>query len=79
MRGQRTETFLIYLNDDYSGGETHFPELGLSHVGARGDALVFSNVDAAGKPDDATRHAGLPPTSGEKWLFSQWIREFPRN
>lgn len=79
VRGQRTETFLIYLNDDYTGGETHFPELGLSHVGARGDALMFSNVDAAGKPDEATRHAGLPPTAGEKWLFSQWIREFPRN
>jgi prolyl 4-hydroxylase len=78
-RGQRTETFLIYLNDDYTGGETHFPELDLSHAGATGDALLFSNVDAEGKPDEATRHAGLPPTTGEKWLFSQWIREFPRN
>ena len=79
IRGQRTDTFLIYLNDGFSGGETHFPELGLSHVGATGDALLFSNVDAAGRPDAATRHAGLPPTTGEKWLFSQWIREFPRN
>lgn len=78
-RGQRTETFLIYLNDDYTGGETHFPKLDLSHAGAAGDALLFSNVDAEGRPDEATRHAGLPPESGEKWLFSQWIREFPRN
>lgn len=36
-------------------------------------------MDNHGKPDKATRHAGLPPTEGEKWLFSQWIREFPRN
>ncbi|HSN52310.1 MAG TPA: 2OG-Fe(II) oxygenase [Woeseiaceae bacterium] len=79
LRGQRTATFLIYLNDDFSGGETHFPELGLAHAGAAGDALVFSNVAADGQPDAATRHAGLPPTEGEKWLFSQWIREFPRN
>ncbi len=79
VRGQRTETFLIYLNDDFAGGATHFPELGLAHAGAAGDALAFSNVDADGKPDEATRHAGLPPTEGEKWLFSQWIREFPRN
>ena len=78
-RGQRTETFLIYLNDDYTGGETHFPELELSHAGSAGDALLFSNVDAAGKPDEQTRHAGLPPTTGEKWLFSQWIRELPRS
>lgn len=78
-RGQRTQTFLIYLNDDYSGGETHFPELELSHAGSAGDALLFSNVDTAGKPDERTRHAGLPPTSGEKWLFSQWIRGLPRS
>jgi hypothetical protein len=78
-RGQRTDTFLIYLNDDFAGGETHFPALDISHAGAGGDALLFSNVDADGKPDEATRHAGLPPTTGEKWLFSQWIREFPRN
>lgn len=79
LRGQRTDTFLIYLNDDFTGGETRFPELDISHAGATGDALLFSNVAADGKPDEATRHAGLPPTTGEKWLFSQWIREFPRN
>lgn len=78
LRGQRTDTFLIYLNDDFSGGETHFPRIGLKHVGTKGDALMFKNVDAAGAPDRDTMHAGLPPTSGEKWLFSQWIREFPR-
>jgi prolyl 4-hydroxylase len=77
VRGQRTDTFLIYLNDDFSGGETHFPRIGLSHIGAKGDALLFRNVDAAGAPDRDTMHAGLPPTSGEKWVFSQWIREFP--
>lgn len=78
-RGQRTDTFLIYLNDDFTGGETHFPKIGLSHRGARGDAIWFSNVDSAGRPDEDTIHAGLAPTSGEKWLFSQWIREYPRN
>jgi len=78
MRGQRTDTLLIYLNDDYTGGETHFPRLGVSNRGAKGDAFLFANVDAAGQPDENTMHAGLPPTSGEKWLFSQWIREFPR-
>jgi hypothetical protein len=78
VRGQRTDTFLIYLNDDFSGGETHFPRIGLSHIGAKGDALLFRNVDAAGAPDRETMHTGMPPTSGEKWVFSQWIRELPR-
>ena len=75
QRGQRAETFLIYLNDDYAGGETAFVDLELNYRGAKGDALWFTNLDAAGQPDPGTRHAGLPPTSGEKWLFSQWVRQ----
>ncbi len=77
QRGQRAETFLIYLNDDYEGGETSFTDLGLAHRGAKGDALWFANLDASGEPDPDTRHAGLPPTRGEKWVFSQWIRSVP--
>lgn len=77
-RGQRTDTFLIYLNDEFSGGETRFTRIDLSHIGATGDALWFKNTNASGAPDRDTIHAGLPPTSGEKWLFSQWIRELPR-
>ncbi len=76
-RGQRVATFLLYLNDDYEGGETDFPRAGLRHKGARGDALLFFNVDAAGRPDFNTIHAGQPTTRGEKWLFSQWIRGKP--
>ena len=77
QRGQRAETVLIYLNDDYEGGETHFTDLDLSHRGAKGDALWFSNLDESGTPAPETRHAGLPPTRGEKWLFSQWVRSLP--
>ena len=73
-RGQRIVTFLIYLSDDFEGGETDFPRLGLRHRGAAGDALYFANLDAGGSPDPRTLHAGLPPTVGEKWLFSQWVR-----
>jgi prolyl 4-hydroxylase len=74
-RGQRAVTALVYLNDDFEGGETSFPDLGFSHRGKTGDALVFSNVDPAGRPDERTKHAGCPPTRGEKWLFSQWVRD----
>ncbi|MFO1394546.1 MAG: 2OG-Fe(II) oxygenase [Steroidobacteraceae bacterium] len=74
-RGQRLATFLVYLNDDYDGGETDFPRVGLRHRGQTGGALYFANVDAAGRPDPSTLHAGLAPTRGEKWLLSQWIRD----
>jgi hypothetical protein len=74
-RGQRIATFLIALNDGYEGGETDFPACGISWRGRTGDALFFGNVATGGIPDPLTLHAGRPPTSGEKWLFSQWIRD----
>jgi len=74
-QGQRLATFLIYLNDDFDGGETEFHAIGLRHRGRRGDALMFANVDLAGQPDRRTLHSGRAPTRGEKWLFSQWIRD----
>lgn len=73
--GQRIATFLLYLNEDYEGGETDFPKVGISHRGRRGDALFFANVDPSGAPDRQTFHAGRPPTRGEKWILSQWIRD----
>ena len=76
--GQRIATFLIYLNDGYEGGETSFPKIGLNYRARQGDALFFANVTQDGAPDPRTLHAGLAPTSGEKWVFSQWIRDrFP--
>ena len=72
--GQRVLTFLLCLNDDYEGGETEFPVLGKRWKGHRGSALFFWNVEPNGMPDRRTAHAGRPPTRGEKWLLSQWIR-----
>ncbi|MEZ5994576.1 MAG: 2OG-Fe(II) oxygenase [Hyphomonadaceae bacterium] len=74
QRGQRVATILVYLNTGYGGGETEFPELGYKFKGGEGDALIFANVDPNLAPDPRTLHAGLPPTSGEKWLLSQWAR-----
>lgn len=73
--GQRIGTFLVYLNDDYSGGETSFPRAGISYRGNTGDALFLANVDRSGKPDVASLHWGTPPTRGQKWILSQWIRD----
>lgn len=75
VENQRHTTVLTYLNDDYDGGATVFPESGLSVKGKRGDVLVFRNLNSAGRPDPATRHAGTPVTRGTKWLSSCWIRQ----
>jgi prolyl 4-hydroxylase len=74
VHGQRALTVLIYLNDDYEGGETAFPALGRGYKGRKGDALVFWNLTPEGAPDYRTAHIGTAPTRGEKWLFSQWVR-----
>jgi prolyl 4-hydroxylase len=73
--GQRIATFLLYLNSDFEGGDTDFPAIGLSYRGGKGDALFFANVDPAGAPDRKTLHAGRPPSRGQKWILSQWIRD----
>ena len=75
--GQRLATCLIYLNQDFEGAETSFPKIGQKFRCDKGGALLFANVDLNGQPDPQTLHAGLPPTRGEKWLFSQWIRSGP--
>ena len=72
--GQRVLTFLIYLNDDYEGGETEFPRLGLTHKGTKGEGLYLVNAHENGEPDTRTLHAGRPPTRGEKWVVSQFVR-----
>jgi hypothetical protein len=66
---------LVYLNDDYEGGETEFPRLGLRYKGKTGDALVFWNVSQTGELERDSVHAGLPVTSGQKWLLSKWVRQ----
>lgn len=73
--GQRVATFLIYLNDDYDGGETEFVRAKWSFKGKRGDALMFFNVTPDRAPDAMTLHAGLAPRRGEKWLLSKWVRD----
>ena len=73
--GQRIATFLIYLNEDFEGGETEFSQIGLRYRGKTGDAIFWANCDMEGRPDSLTLHAGLPPTAGAKWILSQWIRD----
>jgi prolyl 4-hydroxylase len=70
---KRVLTAVIYLNDGYQGGETAFTELGLTMRGKRGDLLIWRNLADDGELDREMRHAGLPVTSGEKFIASRWI------
>jgi prolyl 4-hydroxylase len=74
---QRIYTMLVWLGDDYEGGETDFPEAGLRLRYPAGDAILFRNVGDDGARDPAAAHAGLPVTKGEKLIASRWIRQRP--
>ncbi len=76
-RGHRVVTFLIYLNAGYEGGETIFPRIGVRHAGERGEGLLFVNTLPDGQANLRTLHSGEPPTRGEKWVFSQFVRDRP--
>jgi prolyl 4-hydroxylase len=79
LRNQRAWTAIAYLNDQYKGGATVFPELGITVRGKAGDLLVFRNVDEAGNADPRLRHGGEPVTSGAKWIATRWIRSGPHD
>ncbi len=71
---QRIVTALVWLNEDYAGGETAFIRTDIRLRGRKGDAVVFWNALADGSIDPLTEHAGLPVRQGTKLLFNRWIR-----
>jgi len=73
--GQRTQTFLFYLNDGYHGGQTDFPTKKIMVTPKKGRALVWKNLKDDGSPDYESLHAGLPVLAGTKWIAVVWIRE----
>lgn len=72
--GYRLATVLIYLNDDFTGGETVFPKINKTVKPIKGKAVLFYNVDNNGKPINESMHGGNPVTSGTKYICNKWIR-----
>jgi prolyl 4-hydroxylase len=77
--GQRTYTFMIYLNDVEEGGETKFPELELSFKPTKGTAVVWKNSNGKGTENKASLHTGTPVIKGKKMIITKWFRENPFN
>ncbi|NBO98893.1 MAG: 2OG-Fe(II) oxygenase [Proteobacteria bacterium] len=72
--GPRYLTLLVYLNDDFSGGETSFPKLRQTIVPKKGTAIAFYNTDAKGNVLWTSIHGGNPVKLGSKWICNKWIR-----
>lgn len=61
LPGMRSRmTMVFYLNDDFEGGATDFPELPLRVAPVRGHALLFQH---------RVLHEAMPVTRGEKFVL----------
>lgn len=72
--GPRLYTVLIYLNDDFEGGETVFPKINKIVKPEKGKAVLFKNVDENGVILKDSFHGGVPVKEGEKWIANKWVR-----
>jgi prolyl 4-hydroxylase len=73
--GNRTHSCLIYLNDNFTGGETEFPKLNTKIHPEMGKLIIWTNMNSDGSLNYDSLHAGLPVIEGEKWILIVWIRE----
>lgn len=73
--GQRTKTALVYLNDDFSGGETEFPKMNIKVNPKKGKLVLWDNMREDGSLDYDSLHAGLPVETGTKYIAVVWMRE----
>jgi len=74
-QGQRTWTVLVYLKDDFEGGQTCFNNLGLEIQPKRGMALIWNNLYPSGEPNPYTLHQAKPVEKGTKAILNIWFRE----
>jgi prolyl 4-hydroxylase len=73
--GNRSHTFMIYLNEPEEGGETNFPELQQSIKPKKGMALVWNNLYDDGSGNRDFLHEGSEVKKGKKYIITSWWRE----
>ncbi|KAK6172121.1 hypothetical protein SNE40_018070 [Patella caerulea] len=68
----RMASVLVYLNDVADGGKTEFPDLGIWVKPRKGRALLWNNMDKAGKCEPESRHEASVVKSGQKYILIRW-------
>jgi prolyl 4-hydroxylase len=77
VAGQRTWTFMVYLNTVPAGGATRFKAIDKIVQPERGKLLAWNNRNPDGSPNMATMHHAMKVRRGHKYVITRWYRERP--
>ena len=77
VSGQRTWTFMIYLNTVEAGGATRFKAVGKTCQPEMGKLLCWNNRREDGRENPNTLHHGMKVRKGTKYVITKWYRERP--
>ena len=75
VAGQRSWTFMIYLNDVEAGGATRFKAIGKTFQPETGKLLCWNNRKPDGSVNPNTLHHGMKVRKGVKYVITKWYRE----
>ncbi|HOB13716.1 MAG TPA: 2OG-Fe(II) oxygenase [Novosphingobium sp.] len=73
--GQRTWTFMAFLNDVPAGGATRFKAIDKIVQPECGKLLFWNNRRPDGSVNPATLHQAMKVRKGMKYVITQWFRE----
>ena len=77
VAGQRTWTFMVYLNTVEAGGVTRFKEVGKTFHPEQGRLLCWNNRYPDMSCNPATIHHAMKVRKGLKYVITKWYRERP--
>ncbi|WP_429276047.1 prolyl hydroxylase family protein [Novosphingobium gossypii] len=77
VAGQRTWTFMIYLNEVEAGGATRFKVIDKMIQPEVGKLVGWNNRRPDGSGNAATLHHAMKVRKGRKYVITQWYRERP--
>ena len=75
VAGQRTWTFMVYLNEVEAGGGTRFAAAKKIIQPETGKLLAWNNRRPDGSPNSNTLHHGMKVRKGVKYVITKWYRE----
>ena len=75
VAGQRTWTFMVYLNEVDAGGATRFKAVKKTFQPETGKLVCWNNMRPDGRENPNTIHHGMKVRKGVKYVITKWYRE----